>query len=224
MRGTGLRQQADVSPTPFRNPVAPARIRAGLASGSSPQFAVPVHEEYFDVVNERDEVTGQVTRSEVHRLNLRHRAVHVLLFNTRGELFLQQRSLTKDNWPGVWDSSSSGHLNAGEDYDACTLREVREELGVRLAILPERILRLEATPETGWEFCWVYRAPHQGPFVLQDSEVRGGGWFSPEAIDYWMTGRPDDFSSCFRVLWQGVRTLIHPPPGRGNAVQDAPAD
>ncbi|MBL9175715.1 MAG: NUDIX hydrolase, partial [Verrucomicrobiales bacterium] len=81
------------------------------------------------------------------------------------------------------------------------VREVREELGITLNGPAERILRLEATPETGWEFCWVYRARHEGPFLLQVSEVRGGGWFTPETIRAWMTARPDDFASCFRVLW-----------------------
>lgn len=90
------------------------------------------------MVNEQDAVIGRRPRSEVHRLDLRHRAVHVLLFNSRGELFLQQRSLSKDNWPGVWDSSASGHLDSGEDYDPCVLRELQEELGVTLAAPPVR--------------------------------------------------------------------------------------
>ena len=50
----------------------------------------------FDVVNDRDEVIGQEPRPEVHRLGLRHRAVHVLVFNSRGEVFLQKRSMKKD--------------------------------------------------------------------------------------------------------------------------------
>ena len=53
-------------------------------------------EEIFDVVNDRDEVIGQKSRSEIHRLKLNHRAVHVLVFNARGELFLQKRSMKKD--------------------------------------------------------------------------------------------------------------------------------
>lgn len=159
-------------------------------------------EEIFDVVNERDEVIGRERRSEVHRLNLRHRAVHVLVFNGRGELFLQQRSLGKDHWPGVWDSSSSGHLDSGEDYDACTLREVREELGVELPAVPLRLFKLAATEETGWEFCWVYRAEHAGPFVMQASELRGGGWFTPEAIAEWLERRPQDFAPAFRAVWR----------------------
>ncbi len=158
-------------------------------------------EEIFDVVDEHDVVMGWAPRSEVHRRDLCHRAVHVLIFNHRGEVFLQQRSLSKDNWPGVWDSSSSGHLDSGESYDDCCIREVREELGLALAAVPDRLLRLEATPDTGWEFCWVYRCTHEGPFVLQPSEVRGGGWFPPEVVTDWITRRPGDFASAFRVLW-----------------------
>jgi len=161
-------------------------------------------EEIFDVVDENDVVVGQASRREVHRRDLRHRAVHVLIFNHRGEVFLQQRSLSKDNWPGVWDSSSSGHLDAGEAYDACCLREVGEELGLDLASVPDRLFKLEATTETGWEFCWVYRAAHEGPFVLQPSEVRGGAWFPPQAVTEWIARRPEDFASAFRVLWRRI--------------------
>ena len=90
-------------------------------------------EEIFDVVNERDEVVDRQPRRVVHARGLLHRAVHVLVFNARGEIFLQKRSLLKDRQPGVWDSSASGHVDSGEDYDACAVREVREELGVTLA-------------------------------------------------------------------------------------------
>jgi 16S rRNA (adenine1518-N6/adenine1519-N6)-dimethyltransferase len=87
-------------------------------------------EEIFDVVNDRDEIVGRQSRREVHRLGLKHRAVHVVLFNGRGEIFLQKRSMKKDCFPGAWDSSASGHLDVGESYDACAVRELREELGL----------------------------------------------------------------------------------------------
>src|SRR5580692_8306785 len=101
-------------------------------------------EEIFDVVNERDEVVGQNTRREVHRLGLKHRAVHVLVFNERREAVLQKRSMTKDTFPGAWDSSASGHLDTGEDYDACAVRELREEIGLVIERPPERLFKLEA--------------------------------------------------------------------------------
>ena len=86
-------------------------------------------QEFFDVVNERDEVIGRATRSDVHARGLLHRAVHIMVYNSRGEVFLQKRSMKKDRQPGLWDSSSSGHVDSGEDYDACTVRELREDGG-----------------------------------------------------------------------------------------------
>src|SRR6202050_2352483 len=106
-------------------------------------------EEIFDIVTERDEVVGQNTRREVHARGLWHRAVHVLAFNARGEVFLQKRSLKKDVAAGKWDSSSSGHLDSGEDYDACGVREVREEIGLRLPQPPQRLFKVDARKETG---------------------------------------------------------------------------
>jgi isopentenyldiphosphate isomerase len=163
--------------------------------------------EIFDVVNEQDEVVGLAPRAEVHRLGLRHRATHILLRNGRGEWFLQQRSLTKDMWPGVWDSSASGHVDHGESYDDCARREIQEELGLASAtVTPVRWFRLDACPETGMEFCWVYLAGHEGPFQLQESEIRGGGWFHADTIHRWMQSRPEDFASAFRILWQRIHS------------------
>ena len=108
-------------------------------------------EEVFDVVNERDEVIGQAPRAEVHRRGLRHRAVHVLVFNAAGSVFLQKRSMTKDRQPGLWDSSASGHVDAGEDYDACAVRELREEIGLELKEVPKRLFKLAACAATDQE-------------------------------------------------------------------------
>ena len=168
-------------------------------------------EEIFDVVNERDEVIDRKPRSEVHRLGLLHRAVHVLVFNARGETFLQKRSPTKDREPGKWDSSVSGHVDSGEDYDACAVRELREEIGLDVntggvatgASLPlQRLFKLAACPETDQEFVRVYRCQAEGPFRLHPEEIECGGWFTPDKISNWMAERPEDFASAFRLIWQ----------------------
>ena len=164
-------------------------------------------EEIFDVVNERDEVVGQAPRSEVHRRKLLHRAVHVLVFNARGQIFLQKRSLQKDCSPGLWDSSASGHLDRGEDYDACALREVREELGVRLAGPPARVFKVPACVETGHEFVWVYRAQHEGPFQLHPEEIETGAWFDPGTVSGWIPAKPEEFTGGLILIWrQWTRT------------------
>lgn len=171
-------------------------------------------EEIFDVVNSHDEVVGQLPRAEVHRLGLRHRAVHVLVYNTRGQIFLQKRSMLKDNFPGTWDSSAAGHLDTGESYDACALREVREELGFSMPCLPEKILRIDACEETGQEFVWVYRCEYEGPFVLHPEEIETGGWFAPEEVTRWIAEKPADFAPSLICIW---RKLYNDGLSRANA-------
>ena len=166
-------------------------------------------EEIFDVVNERDEVIGQAPRKEVHARGLWHRAVHVLVFNARGEVFLQKRSMKKDIAAGKWDSSSSGHLDTGETYDACAVREVREELGVSLNGPPARLFKIDACPETGQEFVWVYQCVHEGPFVLHPEEIECGDWFALERVNEWSAERPAEFAPAFLLVWGEWRLRQH---------------
>ena len=158
-------------------------------------------DEFFDVVNERDEPVSRALRSEVHARGLWHRAVHVLVFDEHGRLFLQKRSMSKDMSPGLWDSSCSGHLDAGEEYDAAAARELGEELGLQITEPPERWFRVEACEGTGWEFCWVYRLKSSGPFVLHPEEIEGGDWLTPEEVSQRLLSKPDDYCPAFRMIW-----------------------
>jgi isopentenyldiphosphate isomerase len=167
-------------------------------------------EEIFDVVNARDEVIGQAPRREVHARGLRHRAVHVLVFNRRGEVFLQKRSLLKDTAKGKWDSSSSGHVDTGEDYDACAVRELREEIGLVPPQPPRRWFKLDACRETGWEFCWIYQCQHEGPFTLQPEEIETGAWYTPDHVTQWVREKPGDFASAFVLIWNQLPNHLIP--------------
>jgi len=157
------------------------------------------------VVNERDEVIAQRTRGEVHSLKLLHRAMHVLVFNRRGEVFLQKRSLKKDSHPGAWDSSASGHPDSGEDYDACAVRELAEEIGLAVAAPPARLFKIDACAGTDQEFVWVYRRESDGPFELHPDEIERGEWFAPAHVTHWVNERPGDFASAFRLIWRRHR-------------------
>jgi isopentenyldiphosphate isomerase len=165
-------------------------------------------EEPFDVVDEQDRVIGRAPRREVHARRLRHRSIHVLVFNPKGQVFLQRRARTKDSCPGTWDSSCSGHLDAGEDYDTAAGRELHEEIGLVPAMPPVRWLRLEASERTGWEFAWVYRLRSEGPFTLNPAEIESGGWFAPAEVDAGLRDRPEDFAGAFRYLWPLLRAKM----------------
>jgi isopentenyl-diphosphate delta-isomerase len=87
-------------------------------------------DELLDIVNDKDEVTGQEMRSVVHQQGLWHRGVHVFLFNEQGDMLVQQRSADRANSPSLWDCSVSEHVKAGESYREAAVRGLKEEMGV----------------------------------------------------------------------------------------------
>lgn len=161
--------------------------------------------ELFDVVNERNEVTGQLTRGEVHARGLLHRAVHVFVINSRGEVFLQKRSHLKDVSPCKWDSSAAGHLDAGESYADCAIREVREENGIEIQGT-ELAATLPAGTHTDFEFVELRIARHNGPMKCPPEEISCGEWFTPESITQWVEARPQDFAKGFVSCWKAWLT------------------
>ncbi len=167
------------------------------------ELAQDVHGEIFDVVDEQDQVIGSATRHEVHQKKMRHRAIHIFVFNKAGDLFLQRRSRWKDVHPLRWDSSAAGHVNSGQEYNETAQRELIEELGISAPL--ERIGAIEACEDTAWEFVHLYRAEHEGPFLLSPAEIDTGGWFKPAMVDAWIVARPDDFASGFRKCWSQFR-------------------
>ena len=157
-------------------------------------------DELFAVVDWEDRVIGDAPRATVHGDNLLHRAVHILLFNDAGELFLQKRSLSKDRHPGVWDSSAAGHVDAGETYDETADRELLEELGVAAKLEP--VAKLPASERTGMEFIQLYRGRHNGPFHLARNEIELGRFFPPALVTAWLRARPADFAPGFAECWE----------------------
>jgi len=85
------------------------------------------------------------------------------------------------------------------------VRELREEIGLALVQTPERLFRIEACQETGWEFCRVYRCKAEGPFQLHPDEIESGGWFAPEKITRWVAEKPGDFASAFLFIWSKLQ-------------------
>lgn len=181
-------------------------------------------DELFDVVDEHDRVIGQLARREVHRRKLRHRAVHLLVVNRAGQVFLHKRSMKKDLFPGVWDSSAAGHVAAGEGYDATAVRELEEEIGCRPARPPRPLFKIEAREETGQEFVWVYAVEDDGPFVLEADEIECGAWFSPDEIDRWVRERPQELAPALVFLWEKARTQLGVRSDPAGAAPSVPLD
>ncbi len=166
---------------------------------------VPVSQELLDVVDEDDRIVGVKTRGEIHAMGLMHRSVHILVFNGQGQLFIQKRSMTKDNAPGLWDSSAAGHVDSGEDYHTCAIRELGEELGVSVGASLETLFRLPASTITGMEHCIVYRFINDGPFELQAEEIDEGVWISGDEMDLRVVERDQTMTRVLQFIWKKFR-------------------
>ncbi|QQL46143.1 16S rRNA (adenine(1518)-N(6)/adenine(1519)-N(6))-dimethyltransferase RsmA [Sulfuriroseicoccus oceanibius] len=165
----------------------------------NPQSAAEV----FDVVDDNDEVIGTATRGEVHEKQLKHRAVHVFLFDKKGNLLLQKRSHLKDVHPQTWDSSAAGHLDSGEDYATSAAREVVEETGLEGVELQE-VGKLPPSDATGWEFVTLFRGNYRGKPEFPASEVEAMLAFPLDEIRAWVERCSQDFATgfleCFRLF------------------------
>jgi len=84
------------------------------------------------------------------------------------------------------------------------VRELREEIGLRLAAAPQRLFKLPASAQTDQEHVWVYRCEAEGPFELQAEEIERGDWFTRQEVDRWMAERPGEFAGAFAVIWRKV--------------------
>jgi isopentenyl-diphosphate delta-isomerase len=166
--------------------------------------------ELFDVVDAEDRVIGRAPRGEVHAKKLLHRATHVMVHDAEGKLFLQRRSQGKDTFPGCWDSSCSGHLDAGEDYPTAARRELGEEIGWHDVSQPLRpLLKLSACAETGHEFIQIYLlGPIAGPFDLNPAEISEGRWVTPQELDAMVAENPHQIAGALRLLWTHHRAQI----------------
>ncbi|MDR1397418.1 MAG: NUDIX domain-containing protein [Desulfarculales bacterium] len=128
------------------------------------------------VVNRQDQELGLEFRKDIHRLGLMHRTVHVLVFDKRGRLYLQKRSMEKDNHPGLWTSSAGGHVESGESYLRAAYRELYEELNL---ILPCRYLGiLSPQPATDHAFAKIYGAVTYTDPAPDPAEISEGAFFS----------------------------------------------
>jgi len=133
------------------------------------------------IVDKDNRETGSLPRHEMRARGLPHRACYILVFNSRGQLFVQKRTMSKDIYPGCYDVAAGGVVLAAESYDESARRELFEELGIRDAVLTPHFTFFH---EEGGNLVWgrVYSCIHNGPLILQAEEVESGFFAAPADV------------------------------------------
>jgi isopentenyldiphosphate isomerase len=138
--------------------------------------------EYFPIVSENGDVIGKSTRNECHSGSfLLHPVVHLHVFNSAGELYLQKRNMNKDIQPGKWDTSVGGHVDYGEEIIEALLREVREELGI-VNFKPIFITRYKFVSTQEAELVNVFTTIFNDKINPDPSEISEGRFWTLEEI------------------------------------------
>jgi isopentenyldiphosphate isomerase len=137
--------------------------------------------EILDIVDENDKVIGFASRDEIYKKFLRHRIVHVLIFNDENKMALQKRSAKVSFCPCHWSTAVGGHVQSGETYEEAALREYDEELGVRskLEFFSKDLYQAKETPD---KFLSTFRAEFEGSFNPDPGVVEEVDFFTIEQI------------------------------------------
>lgn len=138
--------------------------------------------ELFPVVDELGNITGCITRGEAHSgSKVLHPVVHLHVFNSKGELYLQKRPEWKDIQPGKWDTAVGGHVSFGENVAAALKREASEELGIR-DFTPEDMGHYVFESKRERELVYVNKTTYDGPITPSNDELDGGRFWTREEI------------------------------------------
>lgn len=123
------------------------------------------------IVDERNQITGSVTRREMRERKLLHRATYVFVFDSDNRLYVQHRTMTKDVYPGYYDLAAGGVVLTGEAYGESAVRELEEELGVSgVALAPW--FEFFHEDEYCRVFGFAFGCRYDGPLKLQPEEVQ----------------------------------------------------
>lgn len=138
--------------------------------------------ELFPVVDEEGNVIGKIARGQAHDgTKILHPVVHLHVFNSDGDLYLQHRPAWKDIQPDKWDTATGGHVDYGEEIPDALRREVREELGI-VDFTPEFITKYVFEGLRERELVYVYRTVYDGLVSPSESELAGGRFWSRQEI------------------------------------------
>ncbi|MEV6239566.1 NUDIX domain-containing protein [Lentzea sp. NPDC051838] len=136
----------------------------------------------INLYDEAGAVIGEVTRARMRAENLWHGCATIVVLSLDGSrVYVHRRTDTKDAFPGLYDCTAGGVIDAGETPDVAARRELREELGVESPLT--FLFQTTYVSEFTRYHAWVYETRTDGPFTHQPEEVAWGGWMHLDELE-----------------------------------------
>ena len=138
-------------------------------------------DEIVAIVDADNNVVGSAPRREMRAKRLPHRSTYILVFNSRGEIYVQKRTRTKDVFPGYYDPAAGGVVLAGESYMEGALRELEEEMGIRDVPL-RSLFEFYHSDDKSRVWGAAFRCVYDGEVTLQEEEVESGAFMAVDEV------------------------------------------
>jgi isopentenyl-diphosphate delta-isomerase len=168
-------------------------------------MSAPSPTSLIDIVDEQNEPVGVARRRDVFRLHVNFRTVHVLVFNSKAELLLQQLAQRSVRHPGLWGSSVAGYLHAGEKYTEAAQRRLREELGISAPLTEVGVTRMDDEGVT--KFVGVFTTMADHPRNAAPYQIAKLKFCPLPVIEQSVVTDPDDYTDTFRHVLEFWREM-----------------
>ena len=166
-------------------------------------------QELVVLVDENDEVLGYKEKLEAHQQGLLHRAISVIIFNSKGEMLIQQRGLKKYHWAGIWSNTCCSHPRKDETYQAAAERRLYEELGFKTPLTEafNFIYKAFDAPSglTEHEYDTVFTGVYNEAFQFNKDEIEATEWITVTDLEKDITTNPDKYSFWFKIILDELR-------------------
>ncbi|MEP6615542.1 MAG: isopentenyl-diphosphate Delta-isomerase [Ginsengibacter sp.] len=162
------------------------------------------------LVNEQDEQTGVMEKLEAHQKALLHRAFSIFIFNSKGEMLLQQRAAGKYHNPGLWTNACCSHPMPGEATLPAAKRRLQEELGFTTSLEKVFEFTYKAAFDNGlteYEFDHVFSGDYNGEININRSEVEDYCYKTFDEIDETLNTHPQKYTAWFKIAFPEIRKI-----------------
>ncbi len=163
-----------------------------------------MNEEKVILVNENDEQIGLMPKLEAHQKAVLHRAFSVFVFNSKNELMLQQRALTKYHSPGLWTNTCCSHQRNGETNIEAGKRRLIEEMGF-VTELKDTISFIYKAPFdnglTEHEFDHILVGYYNSEPVINPDEVSSWKWMPLDRVKNDISDNPNLYTEWFKIIF-----------------------
>ncbi len=165
--------------------------------------------EQLILVDDQDREIGFKPKADCHSGNgVLHRAFSIFVFNSRQELLLQQRSLSKMLWPGFWSNTCCSHPRRGETLGVAVARRLTQELGFTCPL--EYLYKFKYHAQFGaigaeHELCSVYFGRYDGPVDANVNEIAAWRFVGVEALERELEAAPETFTPWFKMEWVHIK-------------------